>query len=347
MKGTFMKTISIVVPCYNEEENVRAMADALREMFKKDLPQYRYEILFIDNDSKDRTREIIRSLCAEDKNIKGIFNAKNFGQFNSPYYGMLQATGDAIVLVAADFQDPVEMVPKYVKEWENGYRIVVGIKNSSQENKLMYWLRGCYYKLIKKLSDVEQIEQFTGFGLYDKKFVNVLRELDDPTPFLRGIVAELGFKRKEIPYEQPKRRAGKTSNNFYRLYDAAMLSITSYTKVGLRLATLIGMTFGCISLVVAVVYLILKLMFWDNFPAGMAPLLIITCLLGSMQLFFIGLLGEYIMSINDRVKKRPLVVEDERLNFNDDGKNADETGSIEDAEKQRITDEENDLKKRE
>lgn len=342
-----MKTISIVVPCYNEEENVRAMADALREMFKSDLPQYRYEILFIDNDSKDRTREIIRSLCAEDKNIKGIFNAKNFGQFNSPYYGMLQATGDAIVLVAADFQDPVEMVPKYVKEWENGYRIVVGIKNSSQENKLMYWLRGCYYKLIKKLSDVEQIEQFTGFGLYDKKFVNVLRELDDPTPFLRGIVAELGFKRKEIPYEQPKRRAGKTSNNFYRLYDAAMLSITSYTKVGLRLATLIGMTFGCISLVVAVVYLILKLMFWDNFPAGMAPLLIITCLLGSMQLFFIGLLGEYIMSINDRVKKRPLVVEDERLNFNDDGKNADETGSIEDAEKQRITDEENDLKKRE
>ena len=207
------------------------------------------------------------------------------------------------------------MIPKYVKEWENGYKIVIGIKKSSQENKLMYWLRGCYYKLIKKLSDVEQIEQFTGFGLYDKKFINVMRELNDPTPFLRGIVAELGFKRKEIPYEQPKRRAGKTSNNFYRLYDAAMLSITSYTKVGLRLATFIGMTVGCISLVVAIIYLILKLLFWDNFPAGMAPLLIVTCLLGSIQLFFIGLIGEYIMSINDRVKKRPLVVEDERLKF--------------------------------
>ena len=313
-----MKTISIVVPCYNEEENVQAMADALRETFKKDLPAYRYEILFIDNDSKDRTREIIRKLCAEDKGIKGIFNAKNFGQFNSPYYAMLQTTGDATVLMAADFQDPVEMIPKYVKEWENGYKIVIGIKKSSQENKLMYWLRGCYYKLIKKLSDVEQIEQFTGFGLYDKKFINVMRELNDPTPFLRGIVAELGFKRKEIPYEQPKRRAGKTSNNFYRLYDAAMLSITSYTKVGLRLATFIGMTVGCISLVVAILYLILKLLFWDNFPAGMAPLLIVTCLLGSIQLFFIGLIGEYIMSINDRVKKRPLVVEDERLNFSDE-----------------------------
>ena len=316
-----MKTISIVVPCYNEEENVQAMADALRETFKKDLPAYRYEILFIDNDSKDRTREIIRKLCSEDKGIKGIFNAKNFGQFNSPYYAMLQTTGDATVLMAADFQDPVEMIPKYVKEWENGYKIVIGIKKSSQENKLMYWLRGCYYKLIKKLSDVEQIEQFTGFGLYDKKFINVMRELNDPTPFLRGIVAELGFKRKEIPYEQPKRRAGKTSNNFYRLYDAAMLSITSYTKVGLRLATFIGMTVGCISLVVAIIYLILKLLFWDNFPAGMAPLLIVTCLLGSMQLFFIGLIGEYIMSINDRVKKRPLVVEDERLNFLDEKEN--------------------------
>ena len=223
--------------------------------------------------------------------------------------------------MAADFQDPVEMIPKYVKEWENGYKIVIGIKKSSQENKLMYWLRGCYYKLIKKLSDVEQIEQFTGFGLYDKKFINVMRELNDPTPFLRGIVAELGFKRKEIPYEQPKRRAGKTSNNFYRLYDAAMLSITSYTKVGLRLATFIGMTVGCISLVVAIIYLILKLLFWDNFPAGMAPLLIVTCLLGSIQLFFIGLIGEYIMSINDRVKKRPLVVEDERLNFSDEKEN--------------------------
>ncbi len=310
-----MKTISIVVPCYNEEENVEALADALREMFRKDLGGYQYEILFIDNDSKDKTREIIRKLCAADKGIKGIFNAKNFGQFNSPYYAMLQSTGDCTVLMAADFQDPVDMVPGFVKEWENGYKIVIGIKKSSQENKIMYWLRGCYYKLIKKLSNVEQIEQFTGFGLYDKRFIEVLRNLDDPTPFLRGIVAELGFHRKEIPYEQPLRRAGKTSNNFYKLYDAAMLSFTSYTKVGLRLATIFGALCSAASMVIALIYLVMKLMYWDRFVAGMAPLLISMLFLGSVQIFFIGVVGEYILYINSRVMKRPLVVEEERINF--------------------------------
>lgn len=315
-----MKTISIVVPCYNEEENVVAMADAIRGMFRKSLPDYRYELIFIDNDSADSTRDLIRGLCQSDPDIKGIFNAKNFGQFNSPYYAMLQSTGDCTVLMAADFQDPVEMIPQYVKEWESGYKIVIGIKKSSQENKLMYWLRGCYYKLIKRLSDVEQIEQFTGFGLYDAKFIQVLRDLDDPTPFLRGIVAELGFRRKEIPYEQPKRRAGKTSNNFYRLYDAAMLSITSYTKVGLRLATIFGSICSAASLLVALIYLILKLIYWDRFAAGMAPLLIGMLFLGSVQIFFIGLMGEYILTINSRVMKRPLVIEEERLNFDEEEK---------------------------
>lgn len=310
-----MKTISVVVPCYNEEENVEALATAIREMFLKELPDYGYELIFIDNDSADSTREIIRNLCAQDKGIKGIFNAKNFGQFNSPYYGMLQSTGDCTILMAADFQDPVEMIPQYVREWEAGYKIVIGIKKTSKENKFMYWLRGCYYKLIKRLSDVEQIEQFTGFGLYDAKFIEVLRNLNDPTPFLRGIVAELGFRRKEIPYEQPLRRAGKTSNNFYKLYDAAMLSITSYTKVGLRLATIFGSICSVISIAVAIVYLVMKLMYWDRFPAGMAPLLIGMCFLGSVQIFFIGLVGEYILSINSRVMKRPLVIEEERLNF--------------------------------
>ncbi len=312
-----MKTISIVVPCYNEEENVEALADALRQMFGRELENYKYEIIFIDNDSRDSTRDIIRRMCAQDRGIKGIFNAKNFGQFNSPYYAMLQSTGDCTVLMACDFQDPVEMIPQYVKEWENGYKIVIGIKKSSQENKFMYWLRGCYYKLIKKLSDVEQIEQFTGFGLYDKRFIQVLRDLDDPTPFLRGIVAELGFRRKEIPYQQPLRRAGKTSNNFYRLYDAAMLSITSYTKVGLRLATIFGGACIGISMLVALVYLAMKLIYWDRFAAGMAPLLIGMCFLGSVQIFFIGLVGEYILTINQRVMKRPLVVEEERLNFDE------------------------------
>lgn len=310
-----MKKISIVVPCYNEEENVEALASAIKETFRKDLEDYRYEIIFIDNDSRDRTREIIRRLCGEDKDIKGIFNAKNFGQFNSPYYGLLQSTGDCTILMAADFQDPVEMIPRFVLEWEYGYKIVIGIKTSSKESKLMYWLRGCYYKLVKKLSDVEQIEQFTGFGLYDAAFIQVLKDLDDPTPFLRGIVAELGFRRKEIPYEQPLRRAGKTSNNFYRLYDAAMLSITSYTKAGLRLATVIGCVCSGCSMLVAMAYLIMKLLYWDRFPAGMAPVLIGMCFLGSVQIFFIGMVGEYILSINQRVMHRPLVVEEERLNF--------------------------------
>lgn len=310
-----MKTVSIVVPCYNEEENVGPLSQAIKEIFRSELADYQYELLFIDNDSRDSTRELLRRMCGEDPHIKAIFNAKNFGQFNSPYYGMLQTTGDCTILMAADFQDPVEMIPKYVREWENGYKIVIGIKKSSKENKFMYWLRSCYYKMIKKLSDVEQIEHFTGFGLYDAKFIEVLRSLNDPTPFLRGIVAELGFRRKEVPYEQPKRRAGKTSNNFYKLYDAAMLSITSYTKVGLRLATIGGTICSVISMVVAVVYLVMKLIYWDRFPAGMAPVLIGMCFLGSVQLFFIGILGEYVLSINSRVMKRPLVVEEERLNF--------------------------------
>ena len=310
-----MKKISVLIPCYNEEENVVPISEAVIKTLQKDLPEYDYELVFIDNDSQDHTRSLIRQLCDENPKIKAIFNARNFGQFNSPYYGMLQITGDCVIEMVADFQDPVELIPQYVHEWEKGYKIVIGIKTSSKENRLMYWLRGCYYKMMKKLSDVEQIEQFTGSGLYDRDFIEVLRNLDDPTPFLRGIVAELGFKIKQIPYEQPKRRAGETKNHFYQLYDAAMLSITSYTKAGLRLATIFGSICSLISMVEAVVYLVMKLMYWDRCPAGMAPVLRGMCFLGSVQIFFIGLMGEYILSINARVMKRPLVIEEERLNF--------------------------------
>ncbi len=310
-----MKKISVLIPCYNEKENVGPISQAVTGILEKELPEYDYELVFIDNDSTDGTRDIIRELCRENPRIKAIFNARNFGQFNSPYYGMLQVTGDCVIEMVADFQDPVELIPKYVREWEKGYKIVIGIKTSSQENKIMYWLRSLYYRTIKKLSDVEQIEHFTGSGLYDREFIEVLRRLDDPTPFLRGIVAELGYKRKEIPYEQPKRRAGKTHNNFYKLYDAAMLSVTSYTKAGLRLATIFGSICALISMCVALVYLVMKLIWWDRFPAGMAPMLIGMLFLGSVQLFFIGFLGEYIMSINQRVMKRPLVIEEERINM--------------------------------
>jgi glycosyltransferase involved in cell wall biosynthesis len=314
------KKISIMVPCYNEEENVVPLSEAVIATLEKDLPEYDYEILFIDNCSKDKTREKLILLCSKNKKIKAIFNTKNFGQFNSPYYGLCQTTGDCTICLCADFQDPIDMIPKFVHEWENGYKIVCGIKTSSKENKIMYFLRGVYYKAIKKMSEVEQIEQFTGFGLYDKSFIQVLRDLKDPTPFLRGIVAELGPERKEIPYEQQDRRAGKTSNNWYRLYDAAMLSFTSYTKIGLRLATFIGFGFSAVSVVIAIIYFILKLLHWNDFPAGMTPILLGVFVIGSMQLFFIGLLGEYIMNMNARLMNRPLVIEQERINFDEDEK---------------------------
>ena len=310
-----MKKISILIPCYNEEDNVGPMSEAIVNLFTTELTAYDYELLFIDNDSHDNTRPLLREICAKNPKIKAIFNAKNFGQFNSPYYGILQTTGDCTISMVCDFQDPIELIPQYIKEWENGYKIVIGIKPSSKENPIMYHLRGLYYKFIKKFSDVEQIEHFTGSGLYDRNFVEVLRNLKDPTPFLRGIVAELGYRRKEIPYEQPKRRAGKTHNNFYSLYDAAMLSITSYTKIGLRLCTFFGVICGSASVIIGLVYLIMKLVHWNSFAPGMAPVLIGMFFLGAIQLFFIGFIGEYILSINQRVMNRPLVIEEERINF--------------------------------
>lgn len=312
-----MKKISVVVPCFNEEENVVPISEAIIKELEA-LEKYDYEIIFMDNFSTDRTREYLSNICEKNKKIKAIFNTKNFGQFNSPYYGLLQATGDCAILMCADFQDPVSLIPKFVDEWENGYKIVIGIKNKSEEKRIMYFLRSVYYKIIKKLSDVEQIEHFTGFGLYDRKFIEVLRSLDDPTPFLRGIVAELGFSRKEIKYTQEKRRAGKTHNNFYTLYDAAMLSFTSYTKIGLRLATFSGAIVAGISFLIGLIYLILKLLYWDRFPAGTVPILIGIFFLGALQIFFIGFLGEYILSINTRIMKRPLVVEEKRINFEED-----------------------------
>lgn len=317
MEVSMSKLISVLVPTYNEEENVVPLSEAITQEFQENLPQYEYEIVFIDNNSIDTTRAKIRELCNQNPNIRAIFNAKNFGQFNSPYYGLLQTHGDCTILMCADFQDPISMIPVLVREWEAGNKIVVGIKSKSKENKIMYFLRSCYYKLIKKMSSVEQIEHFTGFGLYDSEFIEVLKGLDDPTPFLRGIVAELGYKRKDIEYQQEKRRAGKTHNNWYSLYDAAMLSFTSYTKVGMRIATILGFILSGASIVVALIYLIMKLVFWDRFVAGMTPILLGIFVFGSIQLFFIGLLGEYIMNINSRVTHRPLVIEEERVNFDD------------------------------
>ena len=310
-----MKKISILIPCYNEEENVIPIANAIVEEMGKNLADYDYEIIFIDNDSNDNTRPLLREICKCNPKVKAIFNAKNFGQFNSPYYGMLQTTGDCAILMCCDFQDPIEMIPQIVVEWEKGAKIVSCIKTASKENPIMRFFRTCYYKMIKKMSDVDQIEHFTGFGLYDRSFVEVLRNLNDPTPFLRGIVAELGFKRVSIEYTQAKRRAGKTHNNFFTLFDAAMLSFTSYTKVGLHLVTFAGMILSALSILAAFVYLILKLLYWDRFSAGFAPMIIGLFFLNAIELLFIGFVGEYVMSINTRVMNRPLVIEEERINF--------------------------------
>ncbi len=310
-----MKKLSILIPCYNEEENVVPISKAVAEEITTNLPQYDYEIVFIDNDSSDNTRLLLREICKQNQKIKAIFNAKNFGQFNSPYYGMQQTTGDCTILMCCDFQDPIEMIPQIVAEWEKGAKIVSCIKTASKENPIIRMFRTWYYKIIKKMSSVDQIEHFTGFGLYDKSFIEVLRNLNDPTPFLRGIVAELGYKRVSIEYTQAKRRAGKTHNNFFTLFDAAMLSFTSYTKVGLHLVTFAGMLLSVLSLLAAFVYLVLKLIMWDSFSAGMAPMLIAIFFFSAVQLLFIGFVGEYVMSINTRVMNRPLVIEEERINF--------------------------------
>lgn len=307
------KTISIMIPTYNEEENARPIYEAVRNEMLTKLPEYNYEILFIDNKSQDNTRQVIEKICEEDQHVKAIFNAKNFGQFNSPYYGLIHTTGDCTISLCADFQDPVDTIPRLVHKWEEGYKIVCAIKTKSKESPLMYFLRGCYYKFIHTVSSVSMIEQFTGFGLYDRSFLDVLRELGDPTPFYRGIVPELGFEITKIEYTQEKRRAGKTSNNWKTLYDAAMLSFTSYTKIFLRMPTILGALLAGGSVVAAIVYAIVWCL--SQFTVGLAPVILLICFFAGVQLFFLGMMGEYILGINERMKNRPLVVEERRINF--------------------------------
>lgn len=313
-----MKKISILVSCYNEEENVVPLTHAIVECMNTELPQYDYELIFIDNHSTDNTRPLLRQLCAGNPKVKAIFNAANFGQMRSPVYGLKQTTGDCTIKMCCDFQDPIEMIPKFVHEWEAGNKVVIGIKTRSKENPLMYALRGVYYWLFNKLSEVEHIRQFTGFGLYDRSFMNILREIQDPIPYFRGIVAEYAKERKEIPYTQPKRARGKSSNNLYSLYDIGITGLTTYSKALMRLAILAGGLCAGLSFLVALIYFVYKLLHWNTFSAGVAPLVIGMFLLGGIQLIFIGIMGEYILCINERTKNRPLVVEECRLNFEDE-----------------------------
>ncbi len=309
-----MPLLTIFTPCYNEEENVAEVHRQVKEVMAT-LPGYDYDHLFIDNASTDGTVEILRGLAAQDQHVKVIVNTRNFGTVRSPYHAMLVARGDAVVCLVADLQDPPELIPQFVRKWEEGYKIAIGVKAGSQESKHMFRVRRLYYWLIGRLSEIELVSGFTGFGLYDRAVVEQCRETGEQAPYFRGLICDFGYARAEIEYMQPARKRGVTKHNFYSLYDAAMLGITSHSKVPLRLATMAGFVISMLSLLVAFGYFIAKLMFWNELQLGTAPLLIGIYFFGAVQLFFIGILGEYIGSIHTQVHKRPLVVEKERINF--------------------------------
>jgi len=312
-----LRLVSVVTPCYNEEGNVEEVYRQVKEVFSG-LPGYSYEHIFIDNASTDKTVPILREMAAADKRVKVIVNARNFGHIRSPYYGMLQAKGDAVISIVADLQDPPALINELIRKWEEGFKVVLGIKEKSEESRLFFFLRGLYYKLLRRLSDVELIEHFTGFGLYDKQVVDILRSVQDSYPYFRGLIADIGFESAKIRYLQPTRKRGLTKNNFYTLFDMAMLGLTSYTKVPLRLATIFGFSCSALSLLIAFAYLVYKLVFWRSFSVGVAPLVIGLFFFASVQLFFLGIIGEYIGSVHTQVLGRPLVVEKERINFSVD-----------------------------
>jgi polyisoprenyl-phosphate glycosyltransferase len=310
-----MKLISIVTACFNEEENVERLYESVKEVMLQKLDDYEYEHIFIDNASTDKTVSILKQIAQKDKNIKLIINSRNYGHMRSPVHGMFQASGDAIILIVADLQDPPEMIPQFVEKWEKNNDVVLAIKESSEEGTAMFSIRKLYYKILSRLSEIEIFQNFTGFGLYDKKVMDSIKQLKDPYPFFRGMVAEVGFKVSKINYSQPIRQHGKTKNNFYTLYDIGMLGIISHSKIPLRLAIFIGFLFGALSLIIGFAYFIAKLLYWDTMTLGFAPLIIMSSFMFSIMLFFIGIVGEYIGAIYTQTLNRPLVFEKERVNF--------------------------------
>ncbi len=309
------KKISVVIPCYNEENSVLKMYERVTKVFSEQLPQYDYEIIYVDDYSPDCTRAEIRKLCERDRRVKAVFNAKNFGFTRNVFSSLLYGSGDATFMIFGDLQDPPELLPQMVEKWEQGHKVIVGQKTKSKESRLMYSLRTLYYNIIGRLSESRQIQHFNGFGLYDKAFVAVMRQIDDPIPYLKGLVSEFGMGLYVIQYEQAESLRGKSGFNFMKYYDVAMMGITSYTKILMRIATFIGAILGLISVCLAVIVFISKLLNWAAYPYGTASILIGVFFIGAVQLFFTGILGEYILSINTRSMRRPLVVVGERLNF--------------------------------
>lgn len=311
------KKISVVASCYNEEENVEDLYVRVKEQLDKFKDKYDYEIILVDNCSIDGTKEKLKNLASKDKKLKVIINARNFGHIRSPFYAMMQATGDAVVFMASDLQDPPELISEFIKKWEEGYKTVMGVRNKSNENFFVSAIRDFFYFFIEEIADdnTVMIKNFTGFGLYDKKVMDVAKEMDDPYPYFRGLISEIGFEKAVVEFTQPKRKNGKTKNNFYTMYDNAMIGITKHSKVPLRLMTFTGFIFSLVSMLIAFVYLVYKLLFWQHFEMGMAPVVIGLFFFSSVQLFSMGILGEYVGAIYTRVNKKPLVVEKERINF--------------------------------
>ena len=307
--------ISILTPTYNESENISILIQELIILLTTYSEKYLYEIIIIDNDSIDNTVKIVKEICFKNENVKLIINSRNFGHIKSPFHGLLQAGGDAVILMASDFQDPIYLIHQHIQNWENGFLMSLAIKNNAEENWLFYNIRKLFYKTLSKLSETNLIENYTGSGLYDKKIINILKSINDPYPYFRGLISEIGFEKSYVYFNQPTRKRGFTKNNFYTLYDIAMLGITSYSKIPLRLATMLGFMMSGMSLIVAIIYLFMKLTLWNNFPAGNAPTVIGLFFFASVQLLFIGILGEYIGSIHTLVQKRPMVIEKERINF--------------------------------
>ena len=308
------KRISVVSGCFNEAENIEEFFSRVTAVLEG-LPQYEWELIVIDNASSDGTQDLLRKLAATEPRLKVIFNARNFGHIRSPYHALLEARGEAVIYIVSDLQDPPEMMPKFLELWEAGNKAVVAVKESSEESPLFFFVRRCYYRLVHRLADTEIIENFTGFGLYDQAIVKYCRELNDPYPYFRGIISEMGLPLIRVPYRQPQRKRGFTKNNLYTLYDMAMLGLTTHTKVPLRMATMAGFALAFLSLLTAIGYLVYKLLFWERFSAGTAPVVIGLFLFSSVQLFFIGILGEYIGAILTHVRKLPHVVERDRINF--------------------------------